>query len=168
MGPGGAALIVQTTIDRKLGRMCKEIADLRKLIEKRGGKTATENSIAYMFEAKGAVVVTHSQEQAAETFAEADPEEIAIEVGAEDVATVQHDSGVTEHTFYCDPAELATVAKELQEQGWNWSSAGVGLASEMKTPLSPDDYGALEGLLDALYESDDVSDIYHNAEADDS
>ena len=126
MGPGGAALIVQTTIDRKLGRMCKEIADIRKLVEKRGGKTASENSIAYMFEAKGAVVVTHNQEEAADTYAGVDPEDIAIEVGAEDVATVVHGTGVTEHTFYCDPLELATVAKDLKEQGWNWTSAGVG------------------------------------------
>ena len=82
MGPGGSALIVQTTIDRKLGRMCKEIADLRKLAEKNGGKVASENSIAYMFEAKGAVVVNHNQEET-EKFADADPEEIAIEIGAE-------------------------------------------------------------------------------------
>lgn len=62
--------------------MCKEIADLRKLIEKRNGKVASENSIAYMFESKGTVVVKHSQEEADEN-AKVDPEEIAIEVGAE-------------------------------------------------------------------------------------
>lgn len=55
---------------------------MRKLIEKRNGKVASENSIAYMFESKGTVVVKHSQEEADEN-AKVDPEEIAIEVGAE-------------------------------------------------------------------------------------
>jgi transcriptional/translational regulatory protein YebC/TACO1 len=42
MGPGGCALIVKTTVDRKFGQMCKEIADIRKLVVKKGGRNASE------------------------------------------------------------------------------------------------------------------------------
>src|ERR671937_3155516 len=52
-GPGGAALIIETLTDNKN----RTVGEMRHLLSKYGGNLAAENSVAWMFEKKGYIVV---------------------------------------------------------------------------------------------------------------
>ena len=52
-GPGGAALIIETLTDNKN----RTVGELRHMLGKYGGNLAAENSVAWMFDKKGYIVV---------------------------------------------------------------------------------------------------------------
>ena len=55
----------------------------------------------------------------------------------------------------------------MTAEGWSWASAEVGKTAETSVTLTEEEFDALEDLLDILYDSDDVADVYHNAEEED-
>ena len=74
-GPGGAALIIETLTDNKN----RTVGEIRHLLAKYGGNLAAENSVAWMFDKKGYIVVDK---------AKADEEALmaaAIDAGADDM-----------------------------------------------------------------------------------
>ena len=52
-GPGGAAVIVETLTDNKN----RTVGEIRHVLSKHGGNLAAENSVAWMFDKKGYIVV---------------------------------------------------------------------------------------------------------------
>ena len=56
-GPGGAALIIETLTDNKN----RTVGEMRHMLGKYGGNLAAENSVAWMFDKKGYIVVDKSQ-----------------------------------------------------------------------------------------------------------
>ena len=74
-GPGGAALIVETLTDNKN----RTVGELRHLLEKYNGNLGSTNSVAWMFEKKGYVVVEKSKSDE-ETLMSA-----ALDAGADDM-----------------------------------------------------------------------------------
>ncbi len=56
-GPGGAAVIVETLTDNKN----RTVGEIRHVLSKHGGNLAAENSVAWMFDKKGYIVVEKSQ-----------------------------------------------------------------------------------------------------------
>ena len=74
-GPGGAAVIVETLTDNKN----RTVGEIRHVLSKHGGNLAAENSVAWMFDKKGYIVVEKSK---------ADEEALmaaAIDAGADDM-----------------------------------------------------------------------------------
>ena len=74
-GPGGAALIIDTLTDNKN----RTVGELRHIFTKWGGDLAAANSVAWMFEKKGLVVVA-KEKAAEETLMNA-----VIDAGADDM-----------------------------------------------------------------------------------
>lgn len=86
-----------------------------------------------------------------------DPEEAAIEAGAQEVET----DGEGGSVFYTEPTDLDAVAKALAEQKWNVTAAK--LAWRPKNPVTLDDdakRAEVEAFLAAIDEDDDVQTIY--------
>lgn len=85
-----------------------------------------------------------------------DPEEEAIEAGADEVEAGDDGSMI----FYSSPTELDAVAKALGERKWNVTSAQM--TWKAKNPVAVDDAqrAEVEAFLTAMDEDDDVQNIY--------
>ncbi len=86
-----------------------------------------------------------------------DPEEAAIEAGAQEVEL----DGEGGALFYTDPTELDAVTKALADLKWNVT--GAKLAWRPKNPVTVDDdnkRAEVEAFLAAIDEDDDVQAIY--------
>ncbi|MBM4356724.1 MAG: YebC/PmpR family DNA-binding transcriptional regulator [Deltaproteobacteria bacterium] len=115
----------------------------------RKGQMASTGAVSWDFARVGAVEATHASG--------ADPEEAAIEAGAQELEP--SDEGGT--TFYTDPGDVDAVSKALAERGWTLSSAR--LIWKAKNPVSLDDEAKrteVEAFLEALDEDDDVQHLY--------
>src|ERR671921_2868250 len=74
-GPGGAAVIIETMTDNKN----RTVGELRHMLGKYGGNLAAENSVAWMFDKKGYIVVDKSKAEEEALMA------AAIDAGADDL-----------------------------------------------------------------------------------
>jgi YebC/PmpR family DNA-binding regulatory protein len=93
---------------------------------------------------------------AAPVDASSDPEEIAIEAGAQDFEP----DGEGGFHFYTEPADLDSVAKALTAKGWTVASMRIGWRP--KNPVTLDEAARTEvdAFLSAIDEDDDVQHIY--------
>ena len=116
----------------------------------RKGQLATSGSISWDFDRLGAV-------EASPPGAGVDPEEAAIEAGAQDLEP--GDDGAT--VFYTAPTELDLVQKALAERKWTITSAK--LIWKAKNPVAVDDEAKraeVEAFLSAIDEDDDVQTMF--------
>lgn len=116
----------------------------------RKGQMATAGAVSWDFARLGAV-------EASPPAGGADPDEAAIESGAQDLEP--GDDGAT--VFYTEPADLDVVAKALAERRWAVMSAR--LIWKAKNPVGVDDdakRAEVEAFLEALDSDDDVQRLY--------
>ena len=115
----------------------------------RKGQLGSQGTVSWDFAYLGAVEATHASG--------ADPEEAAIEAGAQDVEPAE-DGG---SRFYTEPTDLDAVSKALSASGWTVSS--MRLVWRAKNPVKLDDQAAKDevvAFLTAIDEDDDVQHIY--------
>lgn len=121
-------------------------ADMKVLFRK--GTLGAAGSVAFMFDYVGMVIATPPA-------AGADPEEAAIEAGAQDVEKT--DDGVQ---FRCDRSDLIAVSKFLADAGWNIvSSEFVYVPKDPKEPAEAE-RKEIEAFLGDLDDNDDVHRIF--------
>lgn len=116
----------------------------------RKGQLAASGAVTWDFNRRGLVEATPPQPGA-------DPEEAAIEAGAQEVEP--GDEG--QSRFVTEAADLDAVSKALGGLGWKVSSAK--LAWIAKNPVALEDEAQraeVERFLEGLDEDDDVQDIY--------
>ncbi len=116
----------------------------------RKGQLGASGSVTWDFARLGAV-------EASAPAGGVDPEEAAIEAGADDLEA--GDDGAT--VFYTAPTSLDAVAKALAERGWTVSSAK--LIWKAKNPVAVDDAAKraeVETFLQLLDDDDDVQSLY--------
>ena len=116
----------------------------------RKGQLAASGAVSWDFARLGAI-------EAAAPASGDDPDEAAIECGAQDLEP--NDDGGT--LFYTDPGDLDAVAKALTERKWTVSSAK--LIWKAKNPVTVDDEAKraeVEAFLEALDSDDDVQNLY--------
>ncbi|MDO9015662.1 MAG: YebC/PmpR family DNA-binding transcriptional regulator [Deltaproteobacteria bacterium] len=123
-------------------------ANVRILFKK--GQIAAAGAVSWDFARLGAVEATPP------TGAKVDPEEAAIECGAQDLEA--GDDGST--VFYTEPTDLDLVSKALAERKWAVSSAK--LIWKAKNPVTVDDAqrAEVEAFLAALDDDDDVQTLF--------
>ena len=148
-GPGGAALIIETLTDNKN----RTVGEMRHLLGKNAGNLAAENSVAWMFDKKGYIVVEKSKVDE-DTLMSA-----ALEAGADDL----RDDG--------DSWEVVSAPDAFQKV----LEAVKGLGIEpgaAEIAFLPQNYVKLEGkaaqqmvkLMDAIEEHDDTKKVWSNAD----
>eukprot|EP00037_Helgoeca_nana_P018732 m.180769 g.180769 ORF g.180769 m.180769 type:complete len:341 (-) comp24567_c0_seq16:219-1241(-) len=152
---GAAALLIETTIEPK-HRGGLEAGDLRKFIVKQGITLKDIGTLQYLFEEKFVVDISQSE---AETIV--DPEELAIEVGAED-AVVQPD-GVM---LICDKAAdvQVTVMDALEAAGVEYDEAQVRSMPIVSYPLEGAAADELAAALEALVGHPSISAVTTNVD----
>ncbi len=122
-------------------------SNLRVLFRK--GQLGAAGSVSWDFARLGAV-------EASPPEGGADPEEAAIEAGAQDLETSEDGST----TFYTEPTDLDAVAKALAERGWTASSAKLIWKAKNPVTLEGDARAEVEAFLASIDEDDDVQDLY--------
>ena len=148
-GPGGVAILVEAITDNRN----RTVAELRKILELKGGNLARANSVAWMFEKKGLFIIDR------ESVCEDDLMAVALAAGAEDMETVNNTYQLTSA-----PAEFDAVHKALSESKVPCDFAE--LSSIPKTNIAVDEPTGrkLVHLMDQLEEHDDVQNVYVNFE----
>ncbi len=115
----------------------------------RKGQLGASGSVSWDFARLGAI---EAQPPAPGT----DPEEAAIEAGAQDLEA--GDEGGT--VFYTEPQDLDTVSKGLAERKWAVASAKLIWKAKNPVSLDGDKRAEVEAFLGALDEDDDVQAIF--------
>jgi len=146
-GPHGVGVIVEVQTDNK-NRTASEVRLMFKTHEGALGET---NSVAWMFDR-----VSMLEGSKPGSF---DPEEEAIEVGANEV---EKDSGSQSdhYVFYANPEDLDMVRKGLEGRGWKVHSAELSYKAKNKTSLTGEQKAAVVAFLQELNDHEDTHKIH--------
>jgi YebC/PmpR family DNA-binding regulatory protein len=148
-GPHGVAILVELSTDNRN----RTSAEIRSLLTKNGGTLASPGAVSRLFQRKGQIIVP--RENAGE-----DPlMEIALEAGAEDFQAEADRYEITS-----DPAQFEAVHQQIEAKGIKCAVAEVTELPTVTVPLSDAAaVAAVNKLIEALEEHDDVKEVYTNA-----
>jgi len=147
--PHGVALLVEISTDNR-NRTASEI---RSLVTKAGGSIATANSVSRLFQRKGQIIV------AREAANEDQLMEVALEAGAEDFKADEQG-----YEILTEPANFEAVHKQIEAKGIKPAMAEINSLPTIMVPLNAEQAAAVNKLIEALEENDDVKDVYSNGE----
>jgi YebC/PmpR family DNA-binding regulatory protein len=147
-GPGGAAVIIETLTDNRN----RTVGELRHMLTKYGGNLGESNSVAWMFDRKGYIVVEKDK---------ADEEALmaaVLEAGADDMGEDGDNWEITTDISTFDAVLEAVKALSVQP------------ATAQRAAMLPKNTIKLEGktaqqmlkLMDALDDHDDVQQVWSN------
>jgi YebC/PmpR family DNA-binding regulatory protein len=146
-GINGAAVIVDCMTDNRT----RTVAEVRHAFSKHGGNMGAEGSVAFLFKHCGQLL-----------FAPGTNEELllelALDAGADDVIT--HADGSLEVTTA--PFEFTKIREILEEFGLKSELAEVTMRPGTDIDLDIEQHEAMQKLLDALENLDDVQSVYTN------
>lgn len=150
-GPGGVALMIQTLTDNPT----RTVADIRHKLSRGGGTLGNANSVSWMFDRKGQIVL-EAEGRDEDTVMEA-----ALEAGAEDFAREDARFIVT-----TDPASLHVVKQGMEAAGFSATEASIGWIPKNTVSVTGDSAEKLLKLLEELEEMDDVQKVDANFDMD--
>ncbi len=152
-GPGGIAIIVESLTDNRN----RAASDIRTAFAKNGGNLGESGSVSYQFDKVGEIIFEACAKSADDMF------EIALEAGAEDVA-----SDDETHEIYCAMEDLQEVTAALTEAvGTEPKSAKLIWKPENTIEVDLETARKLLKMIDVLDDLDDVQNIYGNYEIPD-
>jgi YebC/PmpR family DNA-binding regulatory protein len=147
-GMNGAAVIVDCMTDNRT----RTVAEVRHAFSKHGGNMGTEGSVAFLFKHCGQLLFAPGTNE--EKLLE-----VALESGAEDVIT--HEDGSLE--VITDPFEFSKIRAALESSNLKPEFAEVTMRPGTDVELNTEQGEAMQKLLDALENLDDVQAVYTNA-----
>ncbi len=150
--PNGVAVLVECLTDNR-NRAASEV---RVAMTRNGGTMADPGSVAYLFSRKGVVILEKNG------LTEDDVLTAVLDAGAEDV----NDLGDS-FEIISEPTDLVAVRTALQDAGIDYDSAEAGFQPSVTVPLDAEGAQKVMRLVDALEDSDDVQDVYTNADIPD-
>jgi YebC/PmpR family DNA-binding regulatory protein len=148
-GPGGAAIIIETLTDNKN----RTVGELRHMLGKYGGNLAAENSVAWMFDKKGYIVVDKAKAEEEALMA------AALDAGADDM----RDDG--------EAWEIMTPIDAFQKVLEAVKAMGIEPGAA-EIAMLPQNYVKLEGktaqqmvkLMEAAEDHEDTKKVWSNAD----
>jgi len=150
-GPGGAAVIIETTTDNST----RTVADIRHAFSRNGGNLGATNSVVWMFDRKGQILLDATR------YPEDPTLEAALEAGAEDFQRDgdQYIVSTTVQTFHA--VQDALKARKLEIE-----SAEVAMVPKTTVKVEGKQAEQMIRLLEALEDLDDVSKVFSNFDID--
>lgn len=148
-GPAGVAFIVDCLSDNRN----RTVAEVRHAFTKAGGNLGQSGSVACLFDSVGVLLYSpdHDEDQIMEA---------ALEAGAEDVIVA--DDGSIEVLTTAE--EYVAVKQAMTEAGLEPEDSDLTMRASVNAELDLDNAGKVLRLVDLLETSDDVQDVYYNAE----
>ncbi len=151
-GPGGVAVIVQTTTDNRN----RTAGNVRSYFAKYHGNLGQSGCVGFMFEEKGVIVIDNEDGDIDEDKLM----ETALEAGAEDF-TKDGEAFVV----YTVTDDLYAVKEAIEAAGYTVASAEKDKIPSTTVTLETEEDLKFMGLLvEKLEEDDDVMEVYHNWE----
>ena len=151
---GGVALIVKALTDNKN----RAAASLRHIFSKNGSSFAQQGAVSRSFHRRGQILV-----EASVTTEDA-LMDVVLEAGAEDLVNAGDYFEVT-----TDPAAFDAVMEALTSAEIPVMEGEVTLISDVPVPVTElSQAKAVMKFVEQLEENEDVQDVYHNADFDDS
>ncbi|OGW83019.1 MAG: transcriptional regulator [Omnitrophica bacterium RIFCSPHIGHO2_02_FULL_51_18] len=151
-GPGGVAILIDALTDNKN----RTTAEVRNILEKRGGNMSGAGSVAWQFQKKGFIAVKK------DAVGEDKLMSIALDAGASDFNV---ETGGFEITT--EPHDFENVKKAILDAKVSIESAEVTKISQNHVKLGAQDAKSTLALLEALEESEDVQSVYSNLDVSD-
>jgi len=145
--PGGVAILVESLTDNRN----RTSAEIRHLFTRHGGHLGEPNSVSYLFETKGIIVVDGTQANEEKIL------EIALESGAEDVRA--EDDGFE---IICAPDAFEDLRGSIEGAGIAVQVAEVSRYPKTTVRLDRDHAGKVLRLVNALEDNDDVQSVSSN------
>jgi YebC/PmpR family DNA-binding regulatory protein len=148
-GPLGIAFIVDCLSDNRN----RTVAEVRHAFSKSGGNLGQSGSVAYLFTSVGVLLYAPDQDEDAIM-------EAALEAGADDVV-VAEDGSIEVLT---SAEEYVAVKLAMTEAGFEPEESELTMRAELNTELNVEDAEKVLRLVDLLESSDDVQEVYYNAD----
>lgn len=142
-GPHGIGVLVECQSDNRN----RTVPEIRTIFKTNDGNMGESGSVAWMFERVGLIEALKDG-----SF---DPEEEAIEVGANEVEKA--DEG---YSFYTAYEQLSEVQKSLQARGWKVTTAEPSFKAKNKTDLTEEQLKDVHTFLNELDEHDDTHRVH--------
>lgn len=147
-GPGGVALLIEAISDNRN----RTTSEIKHILAKMHGKSASEGSVRWMFDHTFTIRVPKSAIADTEAF-----ELSAIDAGANDIRWEDENAVV-----YTSPEASKNLAAGLARNGYAEVESSFEWVAKEEVSLLKDDKNRLKKLFEALYENDDVQEIYSN------
>ncbi len=148
--PHGVAVLVEISTDNR-NRTASEI---RSIVTKAGGSIATAGSVSRLFHRKGQIIVPRDAANEDQLM------ELALDAGAEDFKADEQG-----YEILTDPAHFEAVHKQVEGKGIRPAAAEVTSLASLTVPLQGEPaISAVNKLLEALEDHDDVKEVHSNAE----
>jgi YebC/PmpR family DNA-binding regulatory protein len=148
-GPGGAAIIIETLTDNKN----RTVGEMRHTLSKHGGNLAAENSVAWMFNKKGYIVVEKSKSDE-DTLMSA-----ALEAGADDF----RDDGDNWEVISA-PDAFQKVLEAVKGLGIEPGAAELAFLPQNYVKLEGKQAQQMVKLMEMIEEHDDTKKVWSNAD----
>ena len=152
-GPGGVAVMVQTTTDNRN----RTVSELRHIFSKNGGNLGESGSVAWMFNKKGQIIVDATIKGEDEML------EIALDAGAEDM----RNEGES-YEILTAAEDFHAVLDKIKAVGIEPVSAEIAMIPINTIKLEGSLVNQMLKLYDALDDHDDVQSLASNFEIDDA
>jgi YebC/PmpR family DNA-binding regulatory protein len=150
-GPGGAAVIIEASTDNAT----RTVADVRHAFSRNGGNLGASNSVAWMFDKKGQILLEAAK------YPEDAMMEAALESGAEDF---QREGD--QYIVYTTPQTFHAVQDALKARKFEIDSAEVAMVPKTTVKVEGKQAEQMIKLLETLEELDDVSKVFSNFDID--
>ncbi len=147
-GPSGVAVLVECLTDNRN----RAASDVRLGFTRSGGSLADPGSVSYLFSRRGIIEVPAADGVSEDAIVEA-----VLDAGAEEVIDLE-DRFIIE----CEPTDLVDVRSALQAVNIEYDSAEVQFVTSTEVELDVEGATKVMKLIDALEDSDDVQNVYHN------
>jgi len=150
-GPGGAALLIECMTDNTN----RAVGEVRHLLSKHNGNLGTTNSVAWMFEKHGYIVVEKSG---------VDEEKLmtaAIEAGADDFKDEGDNWEIISTPEMFEAIRAAVIATGVQPM-----SAQIAMLPQNLVKLEGKQAQQMIKLMDVLEDQDDVQNLWSNFDVD--
>lgn len=174
-GPGGVAIIVDGLTDNRT----RTVGDLRLAFGKFGGNLGNSGCVAYMFEAKGQIVISTIQHDESDKRAKPVPRDeisakimdAAINAGAEDIEEPDGGDGgedESQWTVLTAVPAFQPVKEAIEAAKIKIADAQIAMIPNMRTLVRGEDAKKLLDLIDAVEDLDDVQKVWANFDIEES
>lgn len=149
-GPSGIGLIIETITDNKN----RTNAEVRKVVERGGGRLGAAGSVAYLFEKLG-LIILESQKGSSESLLE-----LAIKAGALDLEEKTNQTWI-----YTPFQELYSVAEKLAQAGFTIQENAIVWRPKTKVKIdNQEKIEKIKELIAKIEELDDVAAVFANTD----
>ena len=150
-GPAGVALIIETVTDNPT----RTVADVRHKFSRAGGNLGATNSVSWMFDRKGQLLVEGSPRDEDRLL------ELALEAGAEDFQREDDNFIVT-----TEPTQLHAVRSALEAKGVKVAESEITMIPKNTVKVDGKEAESVLKLIEALEDLDDVQKVHANFDID--